>query len=859
MRAHLILLGLLVASLSSPGVASETPEALIVINEVLYDPLPGEEEWIELYNAGSEVNVEGITLSDQDGHDYVFPDLLFPSGAYILLRVGPGTDGGFDGGTAVLHMGLSRQILNDDGDDLLLEGYGQVLDFFRYGDGPAVDPPPPQAPWEGSAELAPEGLSLSLQPNGLLDATAEDWKASEPTPGGLNTPPGGGRLLITEAYYNANRDNEYVLIQNSGQLEVDTGGWRLSDGEGDWILPSWTLEPRGTFLVAQNATALLEDSGLQADACVRGCRLLVTTSGSLSLNNEGDEVLLYDRHARLVDAFYYGSATVGEGWEGDTAEVLERGRVAKRLLTEEGPVDTNTSADWEWSRSFRLGQGNRPAALFEDVLVKPISSPTGSLDVLLSILNSSRESIVLSGFTLTNIHIQWALEAALDRGVRVQVGIEGRPPGGMDPEQMDILASLQAKGARILLMGASDDAWRRYAFHHAKYVIVDRSWVVLGSENFSTNGFPPGEEGNRGWGAAVFSVELAAWLWDVSQEDWNASRSDILLLAEGFSSSDPVELPSQNPPSDLIRAHILILLSPDNSLGPEGISHILEEAERSIDVELFYLRLRWRGDENPLLQGLLQAARRGVRVRLLLDGSRYNVEAQEDNDEVAALINELADEEDIPIAARLFRSGERIVKLHNKGLIIDGEGVLVSSINWNYNGAYENREAALFITSGDVARAFQQDFGEDWGQQNEPPLAVIEGPESLAPGQEGVYSALASTDDISVVSYSWDLHGDGTWDGQEPVFTFRPPRPGTYILRLRVQDAEGAVDETEIIVRVAAGGDPPVDPVSSFVGLASGLAAAVWFRKLRTRREPTNKSQLIEKREGQAPDLGGRD
>ncbi|MFQ5838279.1 MAG: phospholipase D-like domain-containing protein [Thermoplasmata archaeon] len=847
MRVLPLLLVLTTVSSAIVLVQAEPPEALLVINEVLYDPVEEVEEWIELHNVGSDVNIGGVSITDQDGHEYIFPHIIFPSESYLLLKVGPGTDTGFLNGTAHLHMGLSVPILNNDGDDLLLEGHGQVLDFFRYGEGTAVDPPPPQAPWEGSARLAPEGLSLSLQPNGLVGAVASDWVASVPTPGAFNGPSLHRGLLISEVYYNANRDNEYIFLSNQGRREVELGGWQLSDGEGMWTLPAESIVGPGRgFLLAQNATALMEDSGLEANVCAVGCPHPVARSGSLGLSNLGDEVLLHDPYGRLVDAFYYGSSGGGEGWTGEAASLLDRGRVAKRRGVDGFFKDTNTSADWEWDRTFRLGQGSRKTPIFEGVLVKPFSSPEGSLEALLSILNAAQRRIILSGFTLTNGHISAALEAGLRRGVSVQIGLEGNPPGGMDQEQADIIAGLGSAGARVLLMDSSGGtSWRRYAFHHAKYVVVDEGWVVMGSENFSINGFPPDEVGNRGWGVATFNPPLARWLSDVAREDWNVSRSDVHLADGGTQQEDSIHVAPQSSPlpeEDLVEAEVTVLLSPDNALGPEGIPRILKETVESLDVELFYLRWDWRGSRNPLVEALVEAALRGVRVRILLDGSRYNVEGRDDNDEAAARLNRLGVEMGISLEARIFRPTDAgIVKLHNKGVLVDGKGVLVSSMNWNYNGAYENRETALYLVSEELAATFQRDFEEDWGRENSPPKAIIQGPGLLAIGEKGTFSGEASTDDISVVSYAWDLHGDGTWDGGESTFSFVPPEAGGYLLLLRVQDAEGDFDEAEMRIDVLPDEVVPLEPLALAISVASGLAAAVWFRKLRTRREPTNK------------------
>ncbi|MDY7081582.1 MAG: phospholipase D-like domain-containing protein, partial [Halobacteria archaeon] len=52
--------------------------------------------------------------------------------------------------------------------------------------------------------------------------------------------------------------------------------------------------------------------------------------------------------------------------------------------------------------------------------------------------------------------------------------------------------------------------------------------------------------------------------------------------------------------------------------------------------------------------------------------------------------------------------------VHNKGVIVDGEKVLVSSINWNHNSVTNNREAGLIIESENAGEYFAQVFESDW-------------------------------------------------------------------------------------------------------------------------------------------------
>ncbi len=536
-------------------------------------------------------------------------------------------------------------------------------------------------------------------------------------------------LLLAEVHYHAHRDTEYVTLFNTGAVIADLRGWRLTDGEGSWQLRGW-VAPGSSVVVAQNATALWEDADVAADACLEGCPRRLTREGRFALNNHGDQVLLLDRGGRVVDALRYGTAEPVEGWEGDPAPSVGRGRIARRRGGPQGLLDTDTAGDWIWNRTFRLGQSRHPAGSPMDVQARAIVAGDGALDLLVSLLEGARRRIVLSGFTLTNIQVVEALEAALWRGVRVEVGLEGRPPGGGREGHEALLVRLGEAGGRVLLMEpAPETGFRRYAFHHAKYVVVDGTWILLGSENFSESGFPVTGRGNRGWSLLVQSPALASALLGLAEEDWNASRSDVRVRFEGrWGREKGPSGPSATLAGSWVAAEARLLLSPDNALSSHGLPRLLHDARVSLDVELFYLRQEWRGMRNPLVEQLVEAARRGVRVRLLLDGSPYNLDEGDDNDEAARRLNAIAGAEGLALEARLLSPHlPEGGKLHNKGLIVDDREVWISSMNWNYHGAYENRETGLHVVSSRLASTYREAFEADWGQGAAP---VVEDPPS---------------------------------------------------------------------------------------------------------------------------------
>ena len=70
--------------------------------------------------------------------------------------------------------------------------------------------------------------------------------------------------------------------------------------------------------------------------------------------------------------------------------------------------------------------------------------------------------------------------------------------------------------------------------------------------------------------------------------------------------------------------------------------------------------------------------------------------------------------------------------IHNKGIIVDGKVVLVSSANWSADGVLRNRDAGLIIRDEQIAGYYQQVFVDDWdnrakaGLGDDPPVLVAE-------------------------------------------------------------------------------------------------------------------------------------
>ncbi|MEE9224896.1 MAG: lamin tail domain-containing protein [Bacteroidota bacterium] len=118
----------------------------VVINEIMYDPLPGGAEYVEIFNRSSyDISLQGWTVSGRPnlkGNVNLFPlsssVLILPSGAYAVLASDSSVFASFPelremAGTELVLFRGSGLSLNNDGDAIILKDMGgYTIDSVSY-------------------------------------------------------------------------------------------------------------------------------------------------------------------------------------------------------------------------------------------------------------------------------------------------------------------------------------------------------------------------------------------------------------------------------------------------------------------------------------------------------------------------------------------------------------------------------------------------------------------------------------------------------------------------------------------------------------------------------------------------------
>jgi phosphatidylserine/phosphatidylglycerophosphate/cardiolipin synthase-like enzyme len=133
------------------------------------------------------------------------------------------------------------------------------------------------------------------------------------------------------------------------------------------------------------------------------------------------------------------------------------------------------------------------------------------------------------------------------------------------------------------------------------------------------------------------------------------------------------------------------------------VKRLIASATATLCLQFQYIELPKTTDATnrafvELVQAVIDRQRAGVGVRIIM--SEYETVGYLEQLQTLGL--------DVAGSVKLQNN------VHNKGIVVDGRAVLVSSQNWSSAGALRNRDAGVIIESERVAAYFGQLFEHDW-------------------------------------------------------------------------------------------------------------------------------------------------
>lgn len=577
-------------------------------------------------------------------------------------------------------------------------------------------------------------------------------------------------ILITAVYpdppVNGER-SEAVEIQNVGGATISLGDWQLSDGEATASFAAGAgLAPGQRIWVSRSAAAFALDFGFDPAYEIDGDSnpAVPDLSGApFSLNNSGDEVYLKDTTGAVADAVAYGLGQIAEpDWRGAAVQpltipgVASEGQILYRKRDEAAglPVpDTNTSADWAQDRSdpvngkkwrypgWDLDAFFMPIRAREDAEVKYCVAPDHLYACVREELLAATRSISIELYALDSPYIVAALTERLDAGVAVSLLLDG---SALEAQGKWACQELEAHGGQCWLMAAQPQAQirSRYDSLHVKAVLIDRARLLVGSENLSEDALPAddkrdGTMGSRGGFLITDSRALASAVQTILDRDFDPARHRDVRRWGTYADDFPpfgfapdwtdggtkYRVEFATPFASHGRVNVELVQCPENCLrASDGVLGLIARAGRgdTLLAEQLYEYPFWGSsastpgeDPNLRLEGYLAAARRGARVRLLLDSFYDTFSNPRSNYATCAYVNTFAPAYDVE--CRLGNPTGR--GIHQKMILLRHEStgfVHLGSINGSETSNKLNRELAVQVESPGAYEYWASVFEADW-------------------------------------------------------------------------------------------------------------------------------------------------
>ncbi|GIW34772.1 phospholipase D-like domain-containing protein [Meiothermus sp.] len=290
---------------------------------------------------------------------------------------------------------------------------------------------------------------------------------------------------------------------------------------------------------------------------------------------------------------------------------------------------------------------------------------------LINLINSAQNRIEVAALELEDREIGQALARAAVRGVRVRMfndsdyRIETR-------ESLGVKSSSQARCETLQQVRVCYDS-RNNALMHHKFVLIDDLGVWTGSANLTWNAFERNNE-NSLWlpVRGLVDVYRAEFNTIFAGQESGLGRSERFLIGSTEGT---------------------VYFSPAGGREGRGaILELLKRANRDIWIAAFVLT------DTRMVEALVQAHRRGVRVRVVIEAR--NLENSRD--------------ETLKQAGIDVRKDDNPYTMHHKVMVVDGEWVVTGSYNFTSSGFSRNNENLLILRDSNLAQRYQREVEATW-------------------------------------------------------------------------------------------------------------------------------------------------
>ena len=372
-------------------------------------------------------------------------------------------------------------------------------------------------------------------------------------------------------------------------------------------------------------------------------------------------------------------------------------------------------------------------------------SPQVGLATLTKFLSGTTSSLVIGMYDFTSAEILGDFKNDLKASKTLQMVLDDPAPNPTRNQTdwetvQDLKQTLGSRASIAWALTRSDHFASHWSFpyaYHIKVIVRDNKAVWLSSGNLNNSNEPdlshPPTTEDRDWHVIIEDAGLARIFKAYLDFDYRTANSNQLpnqppiqraiedARAKRARESNPI--PPREPRNvpgapraartpvvakvfKNLSLKVTPLLTPDKLPGGQqgqyvtNIINLIKGAQNSIYIQLQYIEAS-KGNGAPydeLLQTIHDKIAAEKDVKLIVSAN------------YAEKWGEKMKDEGVDLTANIHT----LPNVHNKGFVIDGRTVVVSSQNFSPSGVYENRDAGLILESDDIAQYFAPVFDADW-------------------------------------------------------------------------------------------------------------------------------------------------
>lgn len=289
-------------------------------------------------------------------------------------------------------------------------------------------------------------------------------------------------------------------------------------------------------------------------------------------------------------------------------------------------------------------------------------------------IDSSKETIDMAIYGFENIpQIKQALINAQNRGVKIRMVYDTDSDNKSYYKNTFELANI----IKNTNTDNKNPKTKPYIMHN-KFIVFDNSRVYTGSANIS-----PSDMSNYNSNVILFikSQKIA----EIFTKEFN----------QLYSGKFHTEKVSTNPNETVVGASVLsVYFSPQDNIINTRIIPMINKSKKSIYMPTFLIT------HKDLTKALINAKQRGVDIKILIDGANANSQYS---------THKLLRDFGIDVKVENYAG-----KMHAKSIIIDGEYLVLGSMNFSKSGNSKNDENVIIIKNPKLAEFYIKQFNEMW-------------------------------------------------------------------------------------------------------------------------------------------------